>query len=121
MRGKPKTRGCNTMTESAFWSMIRSALRQKSRWWPPVKLAKQRARRIYHGLNKRQKYEYQCNDCKRWFIEKDISVDHIIPCGSLTCADDLPVFVEKMFCEVEGLQVLCGDCHSKKTANERNN
>ena len=54
-------------------------------------------------------------------MEKDISVDHIIPCGSLTCADDLPAFVEKMFCEVEGLQVLCGDCHSKKTANERNN
>ena len=24
------------MTEAAFWSMIRSALRQKSRWWKPI-------------------------------------------------------------------------------------
>lgn len=108
------------MTESAFWSFIRSALRQKSRWWKPITLAKQRAKRPYKGPNKRQKFEYQCNICKHHFPEKDVNVDHIIPVGSLTCAADLPGFIERLFCEVKDLQVLCNDCHNKKTANESN-
>ena len=31
-----KTRNSGTLSESAFWSFIRSALRQKSRWWKPI-------------------------------------------------------------------------------------
>lgn len=77
------------------------------------------ARRAYKGPNKRQKFEYQCNACKNWFPEKKINVDHIQPAGSLNCAADLPGFVERLFCEVDGLQVMCEKCHNKKTANER--
>lgn len=117
----PKTRNSGTMTESAFWSFIRSALRQKSRWWKPVSECKQKARRPYKGPNKRQKFEYQCNHCKKWYAEKNINVDHIIPAGTLTCANDLPGFVERLFVEVEELQVLCSNCHDKKTAKEREN
>ena len=51
----PRTRNAGTMTESAFWSMIRSALRQKSRWWKPISECKTLARRAYKGKNKRQK------------------------------------------------------------------
>lgn len=109
----PKTRGAGTYTESAFWSMIRSVLRQKSRWWKPISICKSEARRPYKGTNKRQKFEYQCSKCKKWFPEKKIAVHHIIPAGTLTCADDLPGFVERLFCEVEGLTVLCDDCHKK--------
>lgn len=117
----PKTRNSGTLTESAFWSFIRSALRQKSRWWKPVSECKQKAKRVYKGSNKRQKFEYQCNHCKNWYAEKNINVDHIIPAGTLTCANDLPGFVERLFVEVEGLQVLCSNCHDKKTAKEREN
>lgn len=116
---KAKPRNAGTLTESAFWSFIRSALRQKSRWWKPIALAKQRAKRVYKGPNKRQKFEYQCNICKNCFPEKDINVDHIIPAGTLSCKEDLPGFVERLFCEVEGLQVLCSDCHNIKTKNEK--
>ena len=63
----PRTRNAGTMTEAAFWSMIRSALRQKSRWWKPVSQCKQESKRAYKGKNKRQKWEYQCNKCKNWF------------------------------------------------------
>jgi hypothetical protein len=70
----PKTRNSGTLTESAFWSFIRSALRQKSRWWKPVTECKQNARRIYVGPLKRQKWEFQCNYCKKWFKDKDIAV-----------------------------------------------
>jgi len=116
----PKTRNAGTMTEAAFWSFIRSALRQKSRWWKPITECKTKARRPYRGPNKRQKYEYQCFLCKGWFAEKQINVDHIIPAGSLNCAQDLPGFVERLFCEQENLQVLCETCHDQKTKAEKN-
>ena len=115
----PKTRNAGTMTESAFWSFIRSALRQKSRWWKPIAQAKAKAKRTYKGPLKRQKFEYQCKECLQWFPDKQINVDHIIPAGTLRCANDLPGFVERLFCEVDNLQVLCSTCHNKKTQDEK--
>jgi 5-methylcytosine-specific restriction endonuclease McrA len=114
-----KTRNSGTMTESAFWSFIRSALRQKSRWWKPISECKLKAKRKYKGPNKRQKFEYQCNVCKNWFIEKKINVDHINAAGSLRSSKDLPGFVERLFCEVDNLQVLCEKCHDKKTKADK--
>jgi 5-methylcytosine-specific restriction endonuclease McrA len=114
-----KKRNSGTMTESAFWSFIRSALRQKSRWWKPISECKNKVKRIYKGPNKRQKFEYQCNHCKNWFPDKNVNVDHIIPAGSLTSANDLPGFLERLFCEVDGLQVLCQCCHDIKTKQEK--
>lgn len=119
---KPKvlrTRNHGTMTESGFWSFIRSALRQKSRWWKPILACKMSSRRPYRGPNKRQKFEYQCESCLNWFPEKKINVDHVQPAGSLNSAADLPGFVERLFCEVDNLQVLCTDCHDKKTKDEK--
>ena len=115
----PKTRNAGTMTEAAFWSFIRSALRQKSRWWKPIAQAKAKAKRAYKGPLKRQKFEYQCAECLNWFPDKKINVDHRIPAGTLRCADDLPGFVERLFCEVDNLQVLCTTCHDKKTQLEK--
>ena len=115
-----KTRNAGTMTESAFWSFIRSALRQKSRWWKPITQTKMNARRAYKGPNKRQKFEYQCVHCTKWFPEKKINVDHICPAGSLNCAQDLPGFVERLFCESDNLQVLCEACHDVKTKLDKN-
>lgn len=114
-----KTRNNGTMSESAFWSFIRSALRQKSRWWKPITQCKLNAKRTYTGPLKRQKFEYQCNECKGWFPEKKINVDHIKPAGSLNCATDLGPFVERLFCEQENLQVLCESCHNVKTQLEK--
>ena len=114
-----KVRNGGTLTESGFWSFIRSALRQKSRWWKPISQAKANVKRPYKGPLKRQKFEYQCNQCKKWYADKKINVDHIIPAGSLNCADDLPGFVERLFCEVNKLQVLCENCHNIKTQNEK--
>jgi hypothetical protein len=115
----PKTRNSGTMTESAFWSFIRSALRQKSRWWKPITECKMKARRPYKGPNKRQKFEYLCNSCNRWFPEKQINVDHIVGAGSLNCGQDLPGFVDRLFCEQDNLQCLCTTCHDHKTKLEK--
>jgi 5-methylcytosine-specific restriction endonuclease McrA len=117
-----KTRNAGTMSESAFWSFIRSALRQKSRWWKPIALRKQMSKRKYVGPKQgknRQQWEYQCASCLDWFPDKNINVDHIVPAGTLRCANDLPGFVERLFCEIDNLQVLCSTCHDKKTKSEK--
>jgi 5-methylcytosine-specific restriction endonuclease McrA len=108
------------MTESAFWGMIRSALRAKSRWWKPTLIALEKAKRKSLSENKRLKWEYKCAKCKKWFKRASVQVDHIVPAGTLKSAHDLPLFVEKLFCEAEGLQVLCCECHKTKTNEERN-
>lgn len=115
----PKTRNHGTMTESAFWSMIRSALRNKSRWWLPIKEAKNAVRKPVTGM--RHKFEYQCAMCGGWFPEKSIAVDHIEEIGTLN-KETAGEFIERLFTEVKGLQVLCNkrndcepSCHKKKT------
>lgn len=109
-----KTRGAGTLTESEFWSRIRSLLRNNSRFWKPISEARKLARRPYTGNNPRQKWEYKCDRCKKYFIETEIHVDHIIEAGSLRCAEDLPGFVERLFCEVDNLRVLCKPCHKSR-------
>ena len=104
-----------TMSRAAFFSMIRSALRRKSMYWKPISECKEKSRRAYKGSNTRQKWEYKCNKCKKWFPDKRIVVDHITPAGELNDFNDLSSFVKNLFCEVDGLQVLCKECHDKKT------
>lgn len=117
---KTGTRAAGTMTESQFWSMIRASLRKTSRYWKPISICRMKARRKYTGSNKKQKYEYLCNGCKKWFPASLINVDHIIPVGTLNGYSDLSGFVERLFCEADKLQVLCNECHNDKTSKERN-
>ena len=110
-----KTRNAWNRTEAKFRWAIRSSLRKVSMYWKPIALSKQNVRRESKNINKRIKYEYQCSTCKKWFTDKQIEVDHVIPAGSLKSAKDLEWFVERLFCEVDWLQVLCKECHNKKT------
>lgn len=122
----PKPRNAGTMTESAFWGMIRSLFRKRSMYWKPIAIVKAKNRRDKpRDVIGKHKFEYQCNECKGWFQDKEVQVDHFIEAGSLTCAEDLPGFVERLFCEEEGFQVLCHkrldgieSCHRKKTKKQ---
>lgn len=82
--------------------------------WKPIINARNAVRRAYKGPNKRQKFEYQCQKCSKWFPGTQVSVHHKVPAGTLTCADDLPKFVLKLFCEQEHLTVYCGPCHDSE-------
>ena len=114
-----KPRNSGTMTESAFWSFIRSALRNKSRFWKPIQECKLKSRRKYTGSNKKLKFEYLCSECGKYYPDKESKVDHTIPAGSLNKSDDLPSFVERLFCEVDGLTCMCVKCHDAKTILDR--
>lgn len=106
-----RTRNGGTWTEARYFSFIRSALRSAFQKWGPKHEAKKLAKRGYN--------QYECAHCGEIYGNKDTEVDHIEPAGSLKAFDDLPAFVERMFCEVDGFQVLCKACHQVKTNAER--
>lgn len=114
-----KTRNANTMSESEFWSFIRSTLRRASRYWKPIQQCKQGCKQVYKGDNKRQKYEYVCNECGKAFSDKEIEINHIVEVGSLKSGDDLKGFVDRLFTE-DLLECICKPCHLIKTNNYRN-
>jgi len=116
----PRTRAGNEWTEAAFWAFIRSGLRGMSQRWPPlVRLAINRVRRKSQSENKRLKWEFQCEACNGWYSRKLVQVDHIVPCGTLKSFADLSSFAERLFCESDGLRVLCVTCHEKRKTEQQ--
>ncbi len=113
-----KNRNGGTKSEAAYWAMVRSALRRAFRYWRPATDCKMNARRPNQSDNKRMKWEYQCNHCDKWFPDKEVQIDHIVPVGTLKCGDDLKGFMERLTPET-GFQILCHPCHQIKTNEER--
>lgn len=118
----PKTRCGGLWTEARFNSFIKSTLRGATRRWGPKSEAKKKAR-VSRGI-------YLCSECgenvpatikndKGRRVDNAI-VDHIKPIidpgVGFTTWDDC---IERMFCEVEGLQVMCHKCHIIKSNEER--
>jgi hypothetical protein len=65
--------------------------------------------------------KYRCAMCKNeHFGPKEVRVDHIMPVvdtqEGFTSWDS---YIQRMFCEIDGLQVLCKQCHDIKTEIER--
>ena len=106
-------------TESKYWGAIRTALRSGLRFYPPKVSVLNKAKRDYEGENKRQKFCYECASCGECFKADQVQVDHQTPAGSLLSYQDLPQFVERLYCGEDGLQVLCKQCHQMKTNKER--
>jgi 5-methylcytosine-specific restriction endonuclease McrA len=121
-KSNPKPYNSGTWTVARFHSFIKSALRAASRRWPPKFEALKKAcvgKRLDSATGK-QSFRYKCAGCANIFKAVDVSVDHIYPVvdpeRGFTTWDDV---IDRMFCEVDKLQVLCNTCHSIKTANER--
>lgn len=106
-------------SEAKFFAFIRSALRAAWSRWPPKYRLLAAAKRKYEGPNKRLKWEFLCNECKTYHPQKDVSVDHIIPAGTLRCFEDIGPFCQRLFVGEDKLQVLCTGCHKIKTGLER--
>jgi len=106
-----KTRNGGTWSEARYFGFIRSALRAAFQRWGPRNACKVQAKVGYN--------QYECAQCGGIFGNKEVQVDHIVPAGSLKTYDDLPGFVERMFCERDGVQLLCKPCHQIKTNEER--
>lgn len=110
---KPLTRNGGWMTESEYFSMIRSALRRLTIYWKPRAQCLLDARRACKkGL---QKWEYKCASCNKWFKQKEVEADHIKEAGTLTKDSDVSGFIKRLLAEEGGWQCLCKPCHKEKT------
>lgn len=115
-----RTRNLKTETESEHMGKIRSALRKLSRFWKPALKALEEVKAPYCGPNKRVKYQYKCEQCSKTFQRKDVEINHKVPCGTLKSYEDVPGFLERLFCEdVKKYSVLCKDCHKQETKEQR--
>ena len=121
---KVKPRNNSTWTEARFNSFITSALRQAHGRWGPKSIALKRAW-VRRGV-------YKCEGCgaegpkalpplpgnKR--RRNNAAVDHIAPVVDPHVGRrSWDEYIERMFLESEGYQVLCYICHKKLTAEER--
>lgn len=98
------------MTEAQFKAFIVSALRKQSLRWKPINDVKKKAR-IYRG-------KYKCQICGKAVAVKDGAVDHINPVVPISGFEGWDSFINNMFCEEDGLQFVCNDCHNIKTKKE---
>lgn len=120
MQKAAKTRCSNTLTESQYWSMIRSHLRQLSLRWIPRSEHLIDVRKTNTGqYDKRIKFIYQCEQCTLWFPRKMVEADHRVECGSLRSAADVPGFIERLLVEKDGWRCLCKACHQSRTRASR--
>ena len=118
----PKTRASGTMTEAGYQGFIRSMLRKGSMRWKPKYTVKQKAR--HHtklpGKTARLVFHATCAKCGELFPETETAVDHIQPIVDPAVGfESWDKFIENLYCEEEGLQVLCLECHLIKTAGEK--
>lgn len=115
-----KTRNSGKLTESAYFSKIRSGLRRTFQWWTPMIEALNAVSRPYNGENKRLKKEYKCSRCNNYFPRKQVEVHHKIPCGSLKSYEDIVPFIQRLTVEgAENYEILCKICHQKETNIEK--
>jgi 5-methylcytosine-specific restriction endonuclease McrA len=62
-----------------------------------------------------------CKHCGTSHAQKNTNVDHdvpVIPLNSSAQEMSLDVIVDRMWCDMNNLQVLCKECHDKKTKAE---
>jgi hypothetical protein len=108
-------------TKARYFQFIRTALRGASNRWKPkyqcVKFAE--TAKLTNKKTGRIAMHYQCSMCYNEFPRKEINVDHIVPVGSLNSFEDLPDFTRRLFCERDGLRVLCISCHDVITQDQR--
>lgn len=117
----PKTRCNGQWTEAKFNSFIRNQLRGATRKWAPIADTKKEAN-VGRG-------QYRCEGCGEIVPPtikqgkkrvNNIFVDHIEPIVDPSIGFvSFDVFIDRMFCEKDNLQLLCGKCHDEKSLKER--
>jgi len=107
-------------------SAIRSSIRRVYSRSPDVIAAKNAVRResIWYKKDgtpaKKPRVEYQCAECAKWYMGKNIQVDHRVPVIDPELGfQTWDIFVDRVFCPPENLDVLCKPCHKAKTDEEK--
>jgi 5-methylcytosine-specific restriction endonuclease McrA len=86
-------------------------LRSGSYKWPARNEAL-KASRVQRGL-------YKCASCQLVFKKQEVHLDHIDPVIDVkTGFTNFEEYINRLYCDVSGYQVICKTCHSAKTLTE---
>ncbi len=114
----------DAILEKETEKLVRSALRVAWMRWPGKKPVLEKACRETFPKNKdgsRRKKPfkfYKCACCNSWeFKLKEVQVDHIVPVGSFKLKH-IADYVNRLFCDLSNLQVICKKCHKVKNKLE---
>jgi 5-methylcytosine-specific restriction endonuclease McrA len=92
-------------------TFAKGALRRASLMWGPINECRKLARR--------ERGKYECNMCHELFGAKECHVDHRNPVVDIIKGwESWDVFIARLFCDVENLDLLCKNCHESKSAME---
>jgi 5-methylcytosine-specific restriction endonuclease McrA len=82
-------------------------------WWP----VKNEVRKRAIGT---QSWLQICNHCKLEFRRDETEIDHIVPTVEVEKEgfNDPGLYIDRKFVQIDELQVLCKECHKKKTTSE---
>lgn len=102
-------------TDARFRAFVVGALRQASNRWPPKYTVRKEAK-VAYGTYMCAGYKAEPHKARA----KDIKADHIDPVvDPATGFTTYDTFIKRLFCEKEGFQMLCIDCHQKKSNDEK--
>lgn len=107
-------------TKARYFSFIKSILRGGSQKWPPKYKVLSRA---YIGTRTnpasgRLAKHYRCAACLGEYVAKDVEVNHKLSVIPISGFDSWDGVIERLFCEEDGLEVLCKPCHKIITKQE---
>lgn len=110
-------------SKAKFVAFVKSQLRNGSTKWPPkhkVMLAARKERGVYECAGCHQLVPTTIKSSKGTGRDRNIFIDHISPIVDpslgFTTWDD---FIYRLYCDSSNLQLLCKECHDKKSAEER--
>jgi 5-methylcytosine-specific restriction endonuclease McrA len=109
-------------TEGRKRAFIVAVLRNGTRRYPPKyeTLNEAKTEKKINKKTGRQAQHYACAVCQKDFPQKEVQVDHKKPAvDPKTGFISWDVYIERLFCGKENLQVLCKPCHDAKTKGER--
>lgn len=110
----------NQWTQSRFNSFVKSALRTASVRWEPRYRTLEDAfvgRQINVKSGKLAKH-FLCSKCGGHFPQKDVEVNHKIPVVPVEGFTSWDVVIDRLFCEKDGLEIVCKPCHKAITKLE---
>ena len=90
--------------------------------WPPRNEALKKAKttKKINPKSGRLAQHFKCKKCKKDFPAKQVVVDHIKPVVEIGVGFvNFDVYVERMYCSLKNLQVLCKICHDVKSKSEK--
>ncbi len=110
--------------QAVIFNSLRRQFRRSPMYLECVKRAKREVKVKGKTKDNIRRVKFLCNICGDLYDRKEIACDHIapvIPVEGLPITGGLPdfnVYISRLFCPVENLQMVCKTCHSAKSKLE---